>query len=619
MPTRPSTLPSSSRRGRPARPAALPGAADVMRQVLGDGEHQRQRVLGGRHHRRDRRVADDDAGRGGVGDVDVVVADTDPRDDLERSGAGEGRRVPGRTAAGEDRVGGVEAVVGSGSDDDRPPVDEVAVDVGERMVDEEQRQRVSSIVGGPSRARWRQSGSIARRPTGRSPRPTTSSARYRASIDNIDAALVHLLAERFKITQEVGPLQGARSGCPPPTRCVRSSRWPGCGRSPSSPGSIRCSPRSSCASSSPRSSTITSSTPSSDRSTAIESRRMNERFDIAVIGGGPAGAAAATRARRAAARVWSCSRRAAHGRDKVCGDGLTPRAVAALERAQDPARRRPPHRRPADDRRQARSASCRGPAHAARFPAHGAVWPRRRLDAALIDAAVDAGADVRFETEVEPCSTTRGRVTGVVAGERRRSTPTSSCSPPARRARSPASSAPCAIPTSRTGWRSAPTSRARATPTAHIEACLTSGTSTAPGCPGYGWMFPCGDGTVNIGVGALSTMKGFKRLNLNTLLDSYRALVRRLVGDRPEPRPTAGLAAADERRAPPRAGLGRDRRRRRPDQPDERRGHRLRPRVGDARRRPVPRRPRHGAGASTTIRSASASTASCAPAGGSRS
>ena len=36
-----------------------------------------------------------------------------------------------------------------------------------------------------------------------------------------------------------------------------------------------------------------------------------------------------------------------------------------------------------------------------RFPAHGAVWPRRRLDAALIDAAVDAGADVRFDSEVE--------------------------------------------------------------------------------------------------------------------------------------------------------------------------------------------------------------------------
>ncbi len=29
-------------------------------------------------------------------------------------------------------------------------------------------------------------------------------AEYRASIDNIDAALVHLLAERFKITKAVG-------------------------------------------------------------------------------------------------------------------------------------------------------------------------------------------------------------------------------------------------------------------------------------------------------------------------------------------------------------------------------------------------------------------------------
>jgi len=38
--------------------------------------------------------------------------------------------------------------------------------------------------------------------------------RLRASIDNLDAALVHLLAERFKCTQEVGELK-ARSGMPP--------------------------------------------------------------------------------------------------------------------------------------------------------------------------------------------------------------------------------------------------------------------------------------------------------------------------------------------------------------------------------------------------------------------
>lgn len=43
--------------------------------------------------------------------------------------------------------------------------------------------------------------------------------RFRSSIDNIDAALVHLLAERFKITQAVGEYKAA-AGLPPadPTR-----------------------------------------------------------------------------------------------------------------------------------------------------------------------------------------------------------------------------------------------------------------------------------------------------------------------------------------------------------------------------------------------------------------
>jgi len=35
-------------------------------------------------------------------------------------------------------------------------------------------------------------------------------ASLRQSIDNIDAALVHLLAERFKFTQQVGVLKAAR-------------------------------------------------------------------------------------------------------------------------------------------------------------------------------------------------------------------------------------------------------------------------------------------------------------------------------------------------------------------------------------------------------------------------
>jgi chorismate mutase len=43
------------------------------------------------------------------------------------------------------------------------------------------------------------------------PQPETPAqlVRLRSSIDNIDAALVHLLAERFKCTQQVGVLKAA--------------------------------------------------------------------------------------------------------------------------------------------------------------------------------------------------------------------------------------------------------------------------------------------------------------------------------------------------------------------------------------------------------------------------
>lgn len=50
--------------------------------------------------------------------------------------------------------------------------------------------------------------------TGVDPEVTTELLRLRNSIDNMDAALIHLLAERFKITQQVGQLKAAH-GLPP--------------------------------------------------------------------------------------------------------------------------------------------------------------------------------------------------------------------------------------------------------------------------------------------------------------------------------------------------------------------------------------------------------------------
>jgi geranylgeranyl reductase family protein len=246
------------------------------------------------------------------------------------------------------------------------------------------------------------------------------------------------------------------------------------------------------------------------------------KVDIAVIGGGPAGAATAIRAARAGARVLVFEK-GPYGRDKVCGDGLTPRAVAALDELKiglDDAHRIDGLRMIAGKRRRELPWSSDG----GRFPPHGAVWPRRRLDAALIEAAADAGAEIRFETEAEPIIGADGRVTGVRAGADTvdAGLVVAATGAPGKVARMLGAVRDEAEPFGLAirAYVESPRHDDRL-----IEACLTIKDGQGTWVPGYGWMFPCGDGTVNIGVGALSTMKGFRSLNLNTLLDSYRGLV----------------------------------------------------------------------------------------------
>ena len=52
--------------------------------------------------------------------------------------------------------------------------------------------------------------------------------------------------------------------------------------------------------------------------------------------------------------------------------------------------------------------------------------------------------------------------------------------------------------------------------------------------PGYGWIFPVGDGTVNVGVGLLSTFKGWKSVNTSTLMDAFVATAPSRWGITPE-------------------------------------------------------------------------------------
>jgi menaquinone-9 beta-reductase len=247
---------------------------------------------------------------------------------------------------------------------------------------------------------------------------------------------------------------------------------------------------------------------------------VNQR-DLLVIGGGPAGSAAAIVAARAGLNV-TVFEKGPHGRDKVCGDGLTPRAVAALEELKIDMSLA--HR--IDGLRMIAGKTTRELAWPAsdRFPNHGAVWPRSRFDTHLIDVASQAGAEVRFDVEALPVMD-GNRATGVSAGGETFTAPLVILAAGAQGAaakilgaeRDPDEPFGLAIrayaPTPRHADR-------------HLEACLSLRDEHGTPVPGYGWMFPAGDGTVNIGVGALSTMKGFKKLNLSTLLDQYAAVVR---------------------------------------------------------------------------------------------
>ena len=250
-----------------------------------------------------------------------------------------------------------------------------------------------------------------------------------------------------------------------------------------------------------------------------QGRRM--QFDVAIIGAGPGGSSAAITAARAGLKVLLLEK-GSYGRDKVCGDGLTPRAIAALKELQvdfSVAHRIDGLRMIAGKKER----ELLWPSNTA-FPNHGAVWPRQKFDQHLVDLAIAAGADVRFDAEALPVFEGT-KVIGVeVAGEVFHA----SLVVLAAGAQGAAAKMLGAVrdPNETFGLAIRAYAKTPRHAERHLEACLSLQDEHGTAVPGYGWMFPAGDGTVNIGVGALSTMKGFKKLNLNTLLDQYASLVR---------------------------------------------------------------------------------------------
>jgi geranylgeranyl reductase family protein len=244
-----------------------------------------------------------------------------------------------------------------------------------------------------------------------------------------------------------------------------------------------------------------------------------ERVDVAVIGAGPAGSSAAAWASRGGAKV-ALFEKAAQGRDKSCGDGLTPRAVAELRRLGVDISR---FHRIDGLRVQAGSTEREVLWPDGVFPNVGAVAPRAEFDAMVLQTAIDAGAELHEHAKAEPVLED-GRVIGVRVGTEvvradlvviasGAGSAAARLLGATRVERSPFGLAIRAyVPSTRSDDR-------------YMEACLTVKGPDGQLVPGYGWVFPAGNGIVNVGVGALSTMRNFSQLNLNTMLDSYMAQV----------------------------------------------------------------------------------------------
>jgi geranylgeranyl reductase family protein len=119
------------------------------------------------------------------------------------------------------------------------------------------------------------------------------------------------------------------------------------------------------------------------------------RYDAVVVGAGPAGAATALRLARSGAQVLLCDR-AEFPRDKACGGGLTPRGVGALDdlgvKLDDTqALRVSGIEMGFGEKRNINSAFPQ----TSSWPDYGLVGRRSVMDKAILDAALDAGAELR--------------------------------------------------------------------------------------------------------------------------------------------------------------------------------------------------------------------------------
>ena len=247
--------------------------------------------------------------------------------------------------------------------------------------------------------------------------------------------------------------------------------------------------------------------------------------EVVVVGAGPAGSAAAAWAARAGNDVLVIDS-ASFPRDKACGDGLTPRAVAELERLglSDWLDTHIRHR-------GLRMSGFGGEMEVAwpgpSFPSSGSAVARLELDDRIRKVAEESGARmllgakavaVHHDSSRRAVSLTLAGGTEVgcrelIVADGARSSLGRKLG---RRWHQETAYGVAARGYLRTDRSDDPWL------TSHLELRSPDGAVL----PGYGWIFPLGNGEVNIGVGALSTSKRPADLALRPLISYYADLRR---------------------------------------------------------------------------------------------
>jgi geranylgeranyl reductase family protein len=253
--------------------------------------------------------------------------------------------------------------------------------------------------------------------------------------------------------------------------------------------------------------------------------------DVIVVGGGPGGAATAFHLAKHGAEVLVLEK-SEFPREKVCGDGLTPRAVKQLitmgvdVTAKGWCRNRGLRVIGGGVRLELDWPDL------ASFPNYGLTRTRMDFDELLIQAATDAGADLQTSTTVTaPVTDDRtGRVVGVEATVGPDKQPRVYRAPLVVAADGVSGRFPLALGVTKRDDRPIGVAvrryyRSPRHDDDYLESWLElrGRNDQSKLLPGYGWIFGMGDGRVNVGLGVLNSSVEFGKSNYREMLVDWMA------------------------------------------------------------------------------------------------